>query len=73
MAAVLILSKCQTAENMEKTTDLLRTQVVHVVQNSLSHEKSFTRGNNSNTLANLYRYKSAVQSSLGHDNGGVVI
>lgn len=35
MAAVLVLSECQTAEHMKKTADLMRTQVVHVVQNSL--------------------------------------
>lgn len=38
VAAMLVLSKCQRAEYMEKTADLLRTQVVHVVQNSLHHK-----------------------------------
>lgn len=57
MAAVLVLSKCQAAENMEKTADLLRTQVVHVVQNSLDRKnhgtQCFSRGKNSDMLTNF--------------------
>lgn len=38
MAAVLILSKSQSTKQVKKTTDLLRTQLFHIVQNSLVHK-----------------------------------
>lgn len=65
MAAVLVLSKCQAAENMEKTPDLLRTQVVHVVQNSLDHKKSWdTKFQQRKELGYAHQFSKFFKSSF---------
>ncbi len=68
VSSVLLLSKCQAAEQVEESSDLLWGQVVHVVQNTLPEYPQFTPAYRLNIIMYLKRPKQFLQNCLNKNN-----